>query len=258
MSSPPREFRLPRLVVLPVIVALTASVAGCRPADHAGAAPATTQAASSPRAESSAAGATSAGAAAAASPTSTAPALEAFEDPASGRWGLRDAAGTVVVTPRFDHVDGPIAGGLSGAVLAGTWVWIDGGGTVLPLRPFVFDNGTDPFVEGLARYVDEAGRLGFVAPSGEVAIAARFAFVHPFAEGRAAFCEGCRLERPEGDEHTQIVGGLWGFVDPRGEVVIPARYTQVSDFEQGVSKVCTPDGGCQELRPDGSVIGEAS
>jgi hypothetical protein len=180
--------------------------------------------------------------------------LVSFEDPATGRWGFSDVQGAVVIAPRFDHVDELGSGALTGAVLDGRWVWIDRQGTVLPTRPFVFDNGTDPFVEGLARYVDESGRLGFIDSTGAVAIPARFAFVHPFAERRAAFCEGCRLEQPAGDEHTQIVGGLWGFIDPAGTEVIPARYTQVSDFEAGISRVCTPDGGCLELRPDGSVV----
>ena len=149
-----------------------------------------------------------------------APVWSAFEDPVSGLWGYRDARGAVVIEPRFLVAQDFSVHGIAAVADAVGWRIIDQRGAVLIPQPYLVDNGPDPFLEGLARFV-ESGRLGFYDERGRVVIPARFVFVTPFSEGRAAFCEGCR-EQAEG-EHRSVRGGRWGFIDRRGNVTVPPR-----------------------------------
>ena len=102
------------------------------------------------------------------------------------------------------------------------------------IRPYLLDNGPDPFREGLARF-REAGKVGFFDERGKVVIRARFAFAAPFSEGRAVFCQGCR-EQEEG-EHRSIQGGLWGFIDRKGRIVITPRFDKAESFQEGKARV---------------------
>lgn len=165
-------------------------------------------------------------------------ALAPFEDPATERWGYRDARGAVVVAPRFTVAQEFSVHGIAAVADASGWKIINRRGKVVIPRPYLLDNGPDPFQEGLARFTD-AGRVGFFDERGKVVIPARYAFAAPFSEGRAAFCEGCR-ERAEG-EHRSMQGGRWGFVDRKGTVVIAPRFASAESFQQGKAKV-TQDG----------------
>ena len=89
-----------------------------------------------------------------------APVLSAFEDPASGLWGYRDARGAVVIEPRFLVAQDFSAHGIAAVADAVGWKIIDQRGAVLIPQPYLVDNGPDPFQEGLARFV-EGGRIGF-------------------------------------------------------------------------------------------------
>ena len=160
--------------------------------------------------------------------------LSAFEDPATGFWGYRDARGAVVIAPRFIVAQDFSAHGIAAVADAAGWKFIGQRGEVLVPQPYLVDNGPDPFQEGLARFV-EAGRIGFFDARGRVVIPARFVYVAPFAEGRAAFCEGCR-EQVEG-EHRTVLGGRWGFIDRRGKTVIHPRYAAAEPFAQGRAQV---------------------
>lgn len=55
------------------------------------------------------------------------------------------------------------------------------------VRAFVFDNGPDYFsdAEGLARYVDDNGRIGFVDAELNIVIPAQFTCAFPFRNGKA-------------------------------------------------------------------------
>ncbi len=92
------------------------------------------------------------------------------------------------------------------------WVYLDSTGVPV-IRPFLFDNGPDPFSEGLARFVKDS-LFGFFDTCGTVVIEPRFTFVKPFSGGTAEACEGCRLV-PEG-EYTRVEGGTWFVVDRSG------------------------------------------
>ena len=85
----------------------------------------------------------------------------------------------------------------------------------------VYDNGADPFAEGLARTVRQ-GKVGFVDRALAVRIAPAWDFAFPFENGRAQVCQGCR---PQQDgEHRSVVGGLWGTIDTTGTEIVPVRF----------------------------------
>ncbi len=89
---------------------------------------------------------------------------------------------------------------------------------------YVFDNGPDYFVEGLARFVRD-DKIGFVNEQLERVVPAEWDFAFPFEGGVARVCRGCRLEPVSpGDEHRSPVGGKWGYVDPQGRVVVAVEY----------------------------------
>lgn len=142
--------------------------------------------------------------------------------------GFKDAQGKVVLTPRFQVAQEFSAGGMACGADKDGWVCIDGNGAPL-VRPFIFDNGPDEFSEGLARFI-EADKFGFFDETGAKVIPARFSFAQPFADGRAAFCDGCTKRCEDGGEHCSMIGGKWGAIDRTGAVVVPAT----SDTAEGV------------------------
>ena len=137
-----------------------------------------------------------------------------FED--GGLHGYRDASGAVVIPARY-ALAGPFADGMAAVANAEGWAYIDTEGEVL-VRPFVFDNGPDPFSEGLARFVED-GRYGFFDVRGAVVIPATFDWVEPFAGGTAAFCTGCT--KVMYGENWSMEGGEWGHIDRTGAVIAP-------------------------------------
>jgi hypothetical protein len=90
---------------------------------------------------------------------------------------------------------------------------------------FLFDNGADYFVEGLARTVRN-GRMGFVDPELVEVVEPRWDFAEPFEGGFARVCDDCREERR--GEHSVLVGGRWGVVDRTGQVVVPVVHDRES------------------------------
>jgi hypothetical protein len=157
--------------------------------------------------------------------------LEPFEK--DGLWGYRDASGTVGIPNRYAAAY-PFSGRMAAVAADSGWIYIDREGRTCDVRPFAFDNGPDPFSEGLARCT-AGGKIGFVDTSGAVAVAPRFDFAGPFVEGLAAFCEGCSA-RVEG-EVTFHEGGRWGFIDRTGRVALEARFDEAASFENGKARV---------------------
>jgi hypothetical protein len=105
--------------------------------------------------------------------------------------------------------------GLSAVADSLGWAYVDTTGAVV-IRPFVFDNGPDPFAEGLARFT-QGGLFGFFDTCGTVVIQPRFTFVKPFADGVAEYCEGCTLSAD--GEYTKVTGGVWHRIDRTGAVL---------------------------------------
>lgn len=133
----------------------------------------------------------------------------------TGRYGYADASGTIVIPARYrmayDFVEA-----VAPVLTDEGWWFIDRSGASLA-RPFLFDNGPDPFVEGRARIV-EGDRYGFIASSGEILVAPTWSWVEPFSGDRAAVCRGC--QRTSHGEHFTMGGGAWGQVDRAGAVVV--------------------------------------
>jgi len=90
-------------------------------------------------------------------------------------------------------------------------------------RTHYFDNGADPFTEGLAR-ARLGGKYGFMNRKLELVIKPAFDFAFPFQRGFALVCNGCKPE-PMG-EHQAIRGGKWGVLDKTGEIRVPIRFSR--------------------------------
>lgn len=171
----------------------------------------------------------------------------AFEE--NGMYGYRDAAGKVTVPPRFKMAY-DAEGALACAVDDG-WVCIDGRGEVA-LRPFVFDNGPDPFVAGRARHI-EGDLYGFHDLQGVKVIPARFDFVTPFSEGRAAFCSGCKKVCEAEGSPCRQEGGKWGYIDLQGQPIADAIYERAEPFADGRAQV-TLQGAEMAIDPQGKPL----
>lgn len=155
---------------------------------------------------------------------------QSFEE--DGLWGYRIGSHIVIETQfrmALDFLDS----GIGAVVDDSGWVYIDTSGTRV-IRPHVVDNGPDPFVEGLARFIRH-GKMGFFDTSVDVVIEAEFDYAEPFSEGLAAVCQGC-IRVFEG-EHAAVEGGRWGYIDRSGCVVVPLRYEAAEPFADGTARV---------------------
>lgn len=113
--------------------------------------------------------------------------------------------------------------GLTTVLIGGGWHYVRRDGTMMPA--ITFDNGADPFSEGLARTLRD-GKIGYFDRSLAEVISPRFDWGFPFEGGRARVCLGCTLTPADGDGHREVVGGLWGYVDTAGREVSPIRYSR--------------------------------
>lgn len=139
-----------------------------------------------------------------------------------GLWGYREAGGGAVrIAPRFQTAGHFTRGGVAWAADSSGLVWINSRGAVVA-RAYNYDNGGDDFSEGLARFVTDDGRVGFIDESGTLAIPATWSFAAPFEAGRAVVCEGCAPEAD--DEHARLVGGRWGAIDHTGALAVPLQH----------------------------------
>ena len=102
-----------------------------------------------------------------------------------GMHGYKNGTGEVVIPPtlRFAYEFRPT--GIAAIVANdGHFAFIDASGKELA-RAYAFDNGPDYFQEGHARIVDSAGKIGFIAQSGRIAIAPVFERADGFCHGAA-------------------------------------------------------------------------
>lgn len=151
----------------------------------------------------------------------------------TGPFGYREPGGRVVIEPIYDLAEEFTPEGIAAVADDQGFAYIDRTGRVL-VRPFNFDNGPDPFEDGLARFVEQ-GKFGFFDTHARVVIPARFDFACSFSEGLACFCVGCTIDKS--DEHGVIRGGRWGYIDRSGAVVIPVEFDGPSYFTDGEASV---------------------
>ena len=107
------------------------------------------------------------------------------------------------------------------SVYVGGWRYVARNGRSAAVM--TFDNGADPFANGLARS-PQAKKVGYIDPTLRTVIPARFDGAYPFENGLAVVCNGCRVVAD--GEHSSNADGSWGCIDRRGRFVValhPAR-----------------------------------
>ena len=93
------------------------------------------------------------------------------------------------------------------------------------LAVLAYDNGADPYSEGLVRAL-VGGRIAYYDLRFRQVIAPKYDWGWPFEQGRALVCLGCRREPPDSDGHAAVSGGLWGYIDRRGREVVPVKLSR--------------------------------
>ena len=166
------------------------------------------------------------------------------------RWGFKDARGKVRLPAKYLRAEPFNRAGLAHVAGPEGLALIDKRGRVL-LRPFNFDNGPDPFRDGLAR-LQKGDKFGLYRRDGHMVLPARYDFIRPMRGGRAAFCTGCKKERH--GEYWTMVGGRWGYLDGSGRVAIPATYRVVANFADGQANVTTVAGTNLIIGDDGVKV----
>lgn len=113
-------------------------------------------------------------------------------------------------------------------------VWLEGVGFAYVKRSgenavvLTWDNGPDPFAEGLTR-ARRNGKVVYLDKDLHEVIGPVYDFGWPFEGGRALVCRGCRpVPPPEGDpdRHVPIEGGEWGYIDHLGREIVPVTHTR--------------------------------
>jgi hypothetical protein len=150
-----------------------------------------------------------------------------FQDDRDDRYGYRDAAGKVVIEPRFFFAYEFSPEGVAAVVSEQGPLFIGPDGQVLA-QAFLLDNGPDYFSEGRARIVRH-GQVGFLDAFGKVVIEPRYDHARAFCHGRSLVCTGCAPEA--GDEHPAVVGGRWGMIDRAGAVVVRLSYDAAVELD---------------------------
>jgi len=100
------------------------------------------------------------------------------------------------------------------------WMYVDRRGWVVVRDVPTYDNGPEPFNDGLVRFVRD-GKYGYADRKGRIAIAPTYDGALPFDDGHARVCNGCRI-KSEG-EHSQFVGGNWMIINRKGNGVATAE-----------------------------------
>nr|WP_238231628.1 hypothetical protein [Methylobacterium sp. WL9] len=96
------------------------------------------------------------------------------------------------------------------------WLWVRRDGLALPV--FVFDNGSDPYVQGLVRGW-HAGKVAFYDRRLRLALATPYDWSFPFnRRGVALVCTGCRSD---GRSPSSMIGGRWALIDRKGALLEP-------------------------------------
>lgn len=174
-----------------------------------------------------------------------------FED-TTGLFGFRNAAGEIVIYPRFLHAYAFTPGGIA-AVIDGDArpAFIDTSGRVIA-EAFFYDNGPDYFTERRARIVVD-GKVGFIDERGSIIVRPAYDWASAFCHGLSVVCVGC-VKTP--GEHGAWVGGSWGFVDPVERVAVPLRFEAVEERFDPDEAVVVLDGRAVRIDREGRLLGE--
>ena len=111
------------------------------------------------------------------------------------------------------------------------WIGINRKDSFL-LRPFIYDNGPDYFIEGLFRFV-EFGKIGFANIDGVKIIPAMYDFVTSFKNGIAEFTLGGKKIK-DGENWYWSQGYDGGFINKWGQL-----FNKVIPIDGKYAKACT-------------------
>ncbi len=123
----------------------------------------------------------------------------------SGKWGVIDSGGKVVVDYRYDHLD-PLREDGTLFVVDGKWGLLDGTQKeVIPAKYEMLQ-----LEKGALRFL-ENGKWGILDRSGQVVAPASFDLLLPFVKGVARFQEK----------------GKWGLISTAGKILAPAKHVAI-------------------------------
>lgn len=123
--------------------------------------------------------------------------------------------------------------GLAEVLVEGRWHYVKRNGESLAV--LTYDNGPDPFEQGLVRAQIE-GRIAFYDETLRQVLPPKYDWAWPFHDGLARVCAGCKQGAPEGDGHVPVEGGLWGYIDRQGREVVAVKHPRAQLPEPGAQK----------------------
>lgn len=169
-----------------------------------------------------------------------------------GLSGYKDERGKVVIQPQYIFAEDFSKYGIAAVCdLKPNWIYIDTRGKFV-IKPMFYDNGYDPFTEGLARY-EENRKIGFFNEKGDKVIPAKFEFAFPFQNGFSLVAKG--VKRVKDGEHTLIQADKWGFIDKKGKLTIPFKFDDfLSPFEEPVVARMVIDGKEVWINRKGEIV----
>lgn len=88
-----------------------------------------------------------------------------------------------------------------------------------------FDNGPDYFIDGLARSISKAGKVGFIGTDLKTVVREAYDYATSFNNGISFACTGCHLS-DTASEHPTVVGGEWSVLNRSGDVIIGPGLTE--------------------------------
>ena len=178
-----------------------------------------------------------------------------------GKWGYIDAAGKVVIQPRFDEAYG-FSEGLACANIGGAWVptKIEGGSTT------VFQGGQWGFIDATGKFVIEmkaaevknfseglaavkiGDKWGYIDRSGKMVIEPQFAIADSFSSERA------RVSLPAEGAKKPEDRPKFGYIDHTGRMVIPPKFYIAYDFSEGLAIAVANDPVAESWKADWGFI----
>lgn len=157
---------------------------------------------------------------------------EAFKD-SQGKYGFKDAAGKVLVQPKFDSAFimtngfGYVSVGQNPTRTYGV-VDLQGKEIIPAIYKMFYSSGDDFFI-----MMNDKNKFAYLDRKGKAITPFKYDSPYPFVEGRA----GVNVGKLVDDDFFLLDVGKWGFIDTTGKEVIPLKYSVVQNFVSGLAAV---------------------